>query len=251
MLTLNKEGTRPICKIIGGKYNNKTIYVSDKADKTDDEFKYLGIANDAKFQLIPNPKTEREILYITGPSGSGKSTFVRKYLEQYKKTFKDREIYLFSSLPDDESLDDIQPKRVRLDESIYTDPIDIKEFSESVIIFDDIDVISDKKIRDGVYALLNQVLEIGRHFSISCLMTNHLASNRNETRRVLNECHICVYFPRSSSSKIKYMLSEYLGLDKKQISEFKKFNSRWVAIIKNYPGIYVSEHKMGLLQTDE
>ena len=105
MLTLNKEGTRPICKIIGGKYNNKTIYVSDKADKTDDEFKYLGIANDAKFQLIPSPKTEREILYITGPSGSGKSTFVRKYLEQYKKTFKDREIYLFSSLLDDESLD--------------------------------------------------------------------------------------------------------------------------------------------------
>jgi hypothetical protein len=31
--------------------------------------KYLGIANDAKFQLIPNPKTEREILYVTGPSG--------------------------------------------------------------------------------------------------------------------------------------------------------------------------------------
>ena len=45
--------------------------------------------------------------------------------------------------------------------------------TESVIIFDDIDVISDKKIRDGVYALLNQVLEIGRHFKITCLMTNH------------------------------------------------------------------------------
>jgi len=67
----------------------------------------------------------------------------------------------------------------------------------------------------------------------------------------LNECRIFVYFPRSSSSKIKYVLSEYLGPDKKQISEFKKINSRWIAIIKKYPGIYVSEHKMGLLQSDE
>ena len=182
MLKLKKEG-RPFCKMIGGRYNNQIISVSDKTDKSDDEFKYLAIANDAKFQLIANPKTEREILYITGPSGSGKSAFVRKYLEQYKKTFKDRPIYLFSSLPDDESLDDIEPKRVRLDESIYIDPIPIKEFSDSVIIFDDVDVISDKRIRDGVYNLLNQVLEIGRHFKITCLMTSQLPSNRSDTRR--------------------------------------------------------------------
>jgi len=115
-----------------------------------------------------------------------------------------------------------------------------------------VDVISDKKIRDAVYNFyLNPILEIGRHFCISAIMTNHLPSNRSDTRRILNECHIFVYFPRSSSSKIKYVLSEYLGLDKKQISEFKKFNSRWVAILKNCPGIYVSKHKLGLLQVDD
>jgi hypothetical protein len=81
-------------------------------------------------------------------------------------------------------------------------------------------------------------------------MTNHLPSNRNDTRRVLNECHIFVYFPRSSS-KVKYVLSEYIGLDKKQISEFKKLNTRWAAILKNYPGIFVSEHKLGLLQLED
>ena len=84
MLNLTKEG-RPFAKIIGGKYNNQVVSVSEKSEEG---FKYLGIANDAKFQLIPNPKTEREILYVTGPSGSGKSTFVRKYLEQYKKYSK-------------------------------------------------------------------------------------------------------------------------------------------------------------------
>ena len=83
MLNVDKIGV-PFAKITGGKYNDEIVSVSEDltADKS---FKHLGISNDAKFQLIPNEKTEREILYITGPSGSGKSTFVRKYLEQYRK----------------------------------------------------------------------------------------------------------------------------------------------------------------------
>ena len=249
MLTLSEDGA-PIAKIVGGKYGDKVVYVSEAgtdAKTGGKNFKFLGIAND---QLVPNPKTERQILYITGPSGSGKSTFARKYLEEYKKQFKDNPIYLFSSLPDDESLDDVEPKRIRIDQSLYTDPISIKDFENSVVIFDDIDVISDKKIREAVYALLNQILEIGRHHSITCLVTNHLPSNRSDTRRILNECHSFTYFPRSSSAKIKYVLTEYLGLDKHQIASFKRKNSRWVSVIKNYPGIYVSEREMGLLDQD-
>ena len=86
---------------------------------------------------------------------------------------------MFSSLPSDESLDKIKPKRVRLDASIHTDPIDVEE--DSVCIFDDIDVIADRKIREGVYNILNQVLEIGRHYKITCVVTNHLPTNGNDT----------------------------------------------------------------------
>ena len=103
---------------------------------------------------------------IRGVSGSGKSTYTRKYLEQYKKKFKSRPIYLFSSLPSDESLDKVGPKRIKLDETLHTDPIKVDELSESICIFDDIDVISEKKVREAVYDILNQVLEIGRHYKI-------------------------------------------------------------------------------------
>ena len=65
---------------------------------------------------------------------------------------------------------------IRLDSSLSENPTDIKEFADSVITFDDIDVISDRKIRDD-YKLLNKVLEIGRHFRVSCLCTNHLPTN--------------------------------------------------------------------------
>jgi len=171
MVNMNDVG-RPLAMIVGGKYEKKVISVSDKFSKDDEtlikEFKQLTIPNDAKLQQIPDTTKEREIIYMTGPSGSGKSTYTRKYLEQWKKKNKDKEIYMFSSLPEDESLD-VKPQRIRLDSSIYEDPIEVEDFKDSVVIFDDIDVISDKKIRDAVYNILNKVLEIGRHFKINSL----------------------------------------------------------------------------------
>jgi hypothetical protein len=168
------------------------------------EFRQLKIANDAKFQQVPNPKTEREILYITGRSGSGKSTYTRKYLEEYKKKFRKRPIYMFSALPDDPSLDSIEPKRIELDDSLITEPIKAEDLKDSAVIFDDIDVLSNKKVRDEVYKLLNQVLEIGRHFNITCIVTNHLPTNGKDTRRILNEAHSFTYFPHAASGRIKY-----------------------------------------------
>ncbi|MFM7826744.1 MAG: AAA family ATPase, partial [Acidimicrobiaceae bacterium] len=154
----------PLARTEGGTYNGMIVSVSDQfvsnADEEDQnglikEFRQLKITNDSKFQHIPDTTKEREILYITGPSGSGKSTYTRKYLEQYVKQFKGRPIYLFSSLQSDESLDKIKPKRIKLDDSLHTDPIKVQEFRESVCIFYNIDVISDKKIREAVYNILN------------------------------------------------------------------------------------------------
>ena len=108
-----------MARIDGGKYSGRVASVSDQfahtnQDEASDglikEFRQLKIANDSKLQQVPDTTKEKEILYITGPSGSGKSTYTRKYLEQHKKKYKTRDIYLFSSLPSDESLDKIKPK---------------------------------------------------------------------------------------------------------------------------------------------
>lgn len=255
MLNLNNVG-RPLCKIDGGKYAGHVVSVSDQfrqegEEQAEDglikEFRQLKIANDAKFQQVPNPKTEREILYITGRSGSGKSTYTRKYLEEYRKKFKDRPIYMFSALPDDPSLDSIKPKRIELDESIISDPIAAEDLKDSVAIFDDIDVLSNKKIREEVYKILNQILEVGRHYNITCICTNHLPTNGKDTRRILNEAHSFTYFPHAATGRIKYFLTEYLGLDKKTIAYMKRQNTRWATIFKNFPGEYMLEREIGLL----
>jgi hypothetical protein len=161
-------------------------------------------------------------------------------------------IYVFSSLNEDESLDVIKPKRIRIDERMISDPLGVEDFTDAMVIFDDIDVISDKKLRESVYQVLNALLETGRHTKSSVCISNHLPTAGKDTRRVLNECHNVVYFPHSGSAKaLKYLLTEYLGLDKASMSKIKKLKTRWCCIFKNYPTIAMTERNMWLLADDD
>ena len=150
------------------------------------------------------------------------------FLKEYKKKFKDHPIYVFSSLDSDETLDQISDlKRIIIDKTLATDPIAVDSLKNSVCVFDDVDVIGDKETRAAVYTLLNQCLEVGRHHNIYLLITNHLATNGKDTRRILNEAHTITYFPHSGSSHgARYLLEKYCGLDKKEIMKQKKMKSR-------------------------
>ena len=57
-------------------------------------------------------------------------------------------------------------------------------------------------------------------------------------------------FPRSSPSKTKYVLPEYLALDKKADINTHE-NSRRVPVSKNLPGVWLAEHSVGLLSIDD
>jgi Cdc6-like AAA superfamily ATPase len=250
---LQVKNAKPLAKIIGdGKLHNKVVYIDPNTTEIDEvnNFSKLRIPNNCSFQIIPDTTHERDILYITGASGSGKSTFTRKYVEQYKKKYKDREVYLFSHLKDDPSLDSVKPKRFKMESSLYENPLKVEELADSCVIFDDCECQPDKKIREAVLSIMNQVLEVGRHYNITALITNHLPSDRNNTRRVLNEVMIFTYFPASAGGKIKYVLQNYLDVDEKKIKYFKRINSRWLCIRKHYPQCWISQHELGLLNQD-
>ena len=246
---------KTLCKVEGGSLNNKTISVSTKEE--DDEnitkkFNNLKLTGTAKFQQIPDVETERQIGFITGASGSGKSTYIKKYVHQYKKAFKKNPVYLFSALKEDESLDEVKPSRIKIDDELVNNPIDIEDFKDSMVIFDDIDVIRDKRQREAVYDILNQVLEVGRHHNISCWCANHMPTAGKDTRRILNEAHFIVYFPHAGSAKqLNYLLMEYIGMDKKEIKKVKSMKTRWCCIFKNYPQIAMTEKEIFLLCGEE
>lgn len=206
------------------------------------------------FELIPNINKERDVLYVIGQSGSGKSYFVSQYGKNYKSFYPKNSIYVFSTLNEDkDGIDRIgKINRIKLDdEFVDGEVIDTKEFEKSLIIFDDIDNISSKKIKDCVFKYLNNFLQTGRHYKISLCITYHIGCSGHATRMILNECTSITYFGATIGGKnLKYLLDSYLGLDKKAIEKIKKLESRAITIMKTYPKVVVSEKEMYILRND-
>ena len=109
----------------------------------------------------------------------------------------------------------------------------------------------DKKIREAVCKIMNMGLEIGRHYKINMVITNHLPTNGRDTR-IFDEASSFTYFPHSANAKIKYCSTEYVGVDKKMITYFKRQHTRALTnFLKNYPMCYLCEREVGLLNAAE
>lgn len=201
---------------------------------------------DEEIQLIPNKKTERSILYITGSSGSGKSYYTKEYIKQYHLAFPKNPIYLFSSLSDDITLDSIKYlKRVKLDAKFLNTEFTIQDFENMLVIFDDTDVISNKLMKLKLMNIQNLILETGRHTRTSFIYTSHIANKGNDTKTILNETHSITIFPNTAGARTcKYLLEGMFGLDKHQIKKIKQIGttkSRWITICKSYPLIVLHQ----------
>jgi len=202
--------------------SKKKLYISDNNDDISATHKDIKLPTNQTFQMIPTDK-ERDIIYITGQSGSGKSYFTKLFADEYKKKYKKREIYLFSAIDDDESIDSIKDlKRINI--------------KDSMCIFDDVDTITSKQIRNKVFGILNMILQCGRHANISVVYTSHICCAGAETKLILSEAHAVVIFPKTMGNRsLKYLCDSYFGMDKEQIQKIKQIGGRHAIIHKTYP----------------
>jgi hypothetical protein len=213
--------------------------------KSEKDFK---IYDEGVIQPLPRfNKTER--CFIAGQTECGKTYWCRKYLEQLRKVHPEKQIFVISDVEEDPEIDGIKNLvRFKLDEELIDkNPIKPEKFRDSIVVFDDIDSIQNKKLYAVIQNLRDSLLRRGRHEDISTLITSHLLTNYKDTRIILNECNSITIFCRSGSTYgIKYLLKKYVGLDKKGIEKVINLPSRWVSIYKNYPqyilyekGVYV------------
>ncbi len=246
----------PLVKVVFDKYpkKNKVISVDSTNSSVREiisEYKCLPAES---IQQIPNKKTERQILYITGASGSGKSYYTMNYVNEYKKMYPKNELYLLSSVePDGSAIDKIKGlKRFKLDETFIKEQFTINDFKDCLIVMDDCDCISSKVLKMKIKHILDMVLDTGRHTNTSMIYTSHIANAGMETKHILSEAHSITIFPKTLGGRaMKYLLDNYLGLDKQQIKKLKKLNSRWVTIIKSYPMIVIGEKQAFMLNNNE
>lgn len=246
----------PLAKVVFDKNpkKNKTISVdSNNASVREVVSEYRCLPAET-IQQVPNKKSERQILYVTGASGSGKSYYTMNYVNEYKKMYPKNELFLLSSVePDGSAIDKIKGlKRFKLDEAFIKEPFTINDFKDCLVVFDDTDCVSSKVLKCKLKNILDMILDTGRHTNTSLIYTSHIANAGMETKHILSEAHSITIFPKTLGGRaMKYLLDNYLGLDKQQIKKLKRLDSRWVTIIKSYPMIVIGERQAFMLNNDD
>ena len=256
----NENYTR-LCKINGGKYNNKYIsYYEITNDKDDleleqNQFKDFTRLTLKEGKLEPTPwlkkdkhgKIQRQIMLVSGAQGSGKSTYIEMYCKNYNSTFKTNDVYLFSKIQDDESLKDIKNTHVvPIDEEIKE--IELTELENSICIFDDVEKVREKKIRDNVYGLMDDIYQNGRHNNICMIASSHVACGGNQTKTQILESQFVTYF-MSSGTNYERLIMTYLGFTRKEYDALKRINSRWITVYRQAPVVIFFETGI-LLKSD-
>ena len=208
--------------------------------------------------LSPGPdpqmrsRNQREVLLINGPSGAGKSTFAAQYCRSWQRTIKQR-IIMFSAVEEDIAFESIKMKRIPFDKLVDDDGqpndcIQLDDLKDSLCIFDDIDMIANKKLRIWMQDLRNRCLEVGRHKNISIISVNHELMNYRETKIIHTESNKIVLFPNSGSgAQIKRYLISYIGMSNDEIKRVFALKSRWVMISKSAPRYVMSANEAYLL----
>ena len=226
---------------------SRIIFVKDKMKQGDDYIPEVR-SNNGEFHQIPDITAKRDCLYICAPNQAGKTTYLSKYISYFRKVYPKRKIYLFSSQMNDPILDKFKPIRVELNAELITNKISPVMLQNSMVIFDDIDKIRDKKVKREVYDMIEEILVNGAHNNLSIAITHHLMTDYKNTRIILNECSSITFFPRGGSAQqIRYTLKNYYGLSKKQIETILKLKSRWVTLFRAYPQVVLYSKGIYLL----
>lgn len=203
----------------------------------------VDLPNKYKFQFIPLKNKERVSIYISGKNGSGKSYYIAQYLKEFHKMYPSYIIRLFSSKNEDDSLDSLPfVKRIKMDDSIFDDPINYEDLKESMVIFDDIDCLT-KNLKKSIYDLRDIILKNGRSYKIHTIITNHFDCGK-EQKACLNECDAFVFFPMNYNKYQRYFLESYIGLEKKEIQKIRKIKTRAITYIScTQPSAFLTEQK--------
>ena len=181
-------------------------------------------------------------ILISGSTLCGKSYFASMIVRSYKKQYKDNDVFIFSNLDEDPVLDRYKPHRIELDESLIEDPIELSELHDSLVIFDDIDSLTNKDVRKAVNELRDQVFSTGRHHQIACITTSQILLKGAESKSSLENTNLVVLFPVASRGQVHAYLKDKLYFDKHIIDKISRLRSRWICIHKACPMFVLYEN---------
>lgn len=247
MFTLKADNeTYPFAIVRGGSDDGNIVFIKDQISAVKKKGVYeepsveLSLM-DGEFEQIPSSKTR--CIYVAGQSGSGKSFWASRYVKNYLSIYPNAKFILFSKLNDDPVMDELRPVRLVLDESLIKSPPEMNDVpQDTIIVFDDAEALTNKKVQAVVNKFRDQLLSLGRHMNINIINISHLINQGHESRMILNESSCLVLFPRGNNVyQSSFCLTKYFGMSKPQIRDLLAIDSRWISIMKVYPSCILSE----------
>lgn len=246
--------------------NNYLCVVDEDIPEIDDKNtfgKAIVCDKDYKFQPCPNMSKDdkqRIVYYISGQSGSGKTTMATEIAKVYKERFPSNKIIFISPKKPDGAMKELDPiiinisneekahynfvdeeTKIRIEEDL-----DKTELDNTLCIFDDIEGVT-KKIRLAIKELLNKILFLGRHRSISVCYLTHITCDHNETKPILTEANAIITFPNGKITELnKYVYKNYCGMDLNTVKALSNIKSRWICCHRNYPPFICTEKEFFL-----
>ena len=185
-------------------------------------------------------------VYISGQSFCGKSYMASQLARDYNKLYPKNKVALISFVENDKNLNDKKIKnfiQCKIDEQILSDPLELEEFHDKLVILDDIEAFGDKHITKELETFTNKLVNTGRHKNIDVIICRQKLMAGHKTSDLLNGVHQIIAFPKTASRfQLMNYLDRYLHLPKKTIKRIMEVPSRWVLINTSNP-VYVLHAK--------
>lgn len=219
-----------------------------------------------------------DTIFIAGGNGVGKSFLASKFAQNYRLFYPENRIFIFRAKSFDKSYDGkieglIKPKLNRVflktllprrkkddsddeesegEQEVEKDLQDdayLDDYRNSLIIFDEINIINDKDIRAGLLKFKDNVLQLGRSYGISVISIQHKALGGPETLKEFTECKTIIMYPKRARLQAKDILIKLKFPDKiieNMILNDQAREERWLALIM--PNILVTENYVKVLK---
>ena len=127
------------------------------------------------------------------------------------------------------------------------------ELRNSICIFDDVDSVRDKKLKESLNKLKDDILKNGRSHSgdrnedIDVIMTNHNVLGGHETTTMIRESFFYVVFPKGSTTQsLNQITKKYSGLKNDHVQRVIRNPARYVIIHNTHPGYVLTEKEIFL-----
>ena len=234
----------------------RVMQAQQREDNRHSYFTELQVPGDDIIKLaFPLAKGERLVMFICGRNGCGKSTYIQMILKEYLKVYNTRRIILFSQQDTDDKLDPIfkNIQRVDLGDEFAEQPYTLDELRNSICIFDDVDSIRTKKLKDAVFKLRDEIMKNGRSHTkdrmddIDVIISNHDILGGQETKTMIRESIFYVVFPKGSTpQQLNTLCKTYAGLKKEHINRIVNNDARAVLIHNGSPGYVMTDKEIFL-----